>query len=223
MEKLGVGVIGCGMISGNHFHALEKLGNVALRAVCDIDEEKWGTMIEGIEICTPEILREKESYRNVIITVQKWVSIYNSLRERFGITDNYIWVFDMPSNSIVTCMEAMDLYRDRLQTIHIATDVIKVGLLNEASRNREFDGYEGFVIHANAVDYEIIKNYLIENMSIECKFSIYQSNMSIAKTDKVIIAGASYLQVITEVRKKVENQKQWILLPLFNVENSIVF
>ena len=47
MEKLGVGVIGCGMISGNHFHALEKLENVALRAVCDIDEEKLQKAMEA--------------------------------------------------------------------------------------------------------------------------------------------------------------------------------
>ena len=40
MNALGVGVIGCGMISGNHFHALEKLKDAELRAVCDIDEEK---------------------------------------------------------------------------------------------------------------------------------------------------------------------------------------
>ena len=47
MGKLGVGVIGCGMISGNHFHALEKLENVALRAVCDIDEEKLQKAMEA--------------------------------------------------------------------------------------------------------------------------------------------------------------------------------
>ena len=40
MNALGVGVIGCGMISGNHFHALDKLKDAELRAVCDIDEEK---------------------------------------------------------------------------------------------------------------------------------------------------------------------------------------
>lgn len=47
MKKLGVGVIGCGMISGNHFHALEKLENVALRAVCDIDKEKLQKAMEA--------------------------------------------------------------------------------------------------------------------------------------------------------------------------------
>lgn len=47
MGKLGVGVIGCGMISGNHFHALEKLENVALQAVCDIDEEKLQKAMEA--------------------------------------------------------------------------------------------------------------------------------------------------------------------------------
>jgi tRNA U34 5-carboxymethylaminomethyl modifying enzyme MnmG/GidA len=47
MGKLGVGVIGCGMISGNHFHALEKLEKVALQAVCDIDKEKLQKAMEA--------------------------------------------------------------------------------------------------------------------------------------------------------------------------------
>ena len=81
MEKLGVGVIGCGMISGNHFHALEKLENVALRAVCDIDEEKlqkameaqhvdgcadWRDLIsrddiDAVHICVPHHLHAETS------------------------------------------------------------------------------------------------------------------------------------------------------------------
>ena len=40
MKRFGVGVIGCGAISGNHFHAIGKTDNAALRAVCDIDEAK---------------------------------------------------------------------------------------------------------------------------------------------------------------------------------------
>ena len=40
MDKMRVGVIGCGAISGNHFHALEKTENAALAAVSDIDPVK---------------------------------------------------------------------------------------------------------------------------------------------------------------------------------------
>ena len=40
MNQFGVGVIGCGAISGNHFHAIGKTENAALRAVCDIDEAR---------------------------------------------------------------------------------------------------------------------------------------------------------------------------------------
>ena len=40
MEQFGVGVIGCGAISGNHFHAIQETENAVLRAVCDIDEAK---------------------------------------------------------------------------------------------------------------------------------------------------------------------------------------
>ncbi len=81
MEKLGVGVIGCGMISGNHFHALEKLENVSLRAVCDVDEEKlqkaaeaqgadgyvhWRELIcrddiDAVHICVPHYLHAEMS------------------------------------------------------------------------------------------------------------------------------------------------------------------
>ena len=40
MEQFRVGVIGCGAISGNHFHAIRKAEQAVLRAVCDIDEER---------------------------------------------------------------------------------------------------------------------------------------------------------------------------------------
>ncbi|MBR2287854.1 MAG: Gfo/Idh/MocA family oxidoreductase [Clostridia bacterium] len=76
MDTMGVGIIGCGMISGNHFHALSKLSHVSLRAVCDIDEEKlekaakeqhaqgytsWRELIarsdiDSVHICVPHYL-----------------------------------------------------------------------------------------------------------------------------------------------------------------------
>ena len=40
MEQFRVGVIGCGAISGNHFHAIDRTPQAELRAVSDIDEEK---------------------------------------------------------------------------------------------------------------------------------------------------------------------------------------
>ncbi len=40
MEQLRVGVIGCGLISGVHIHALEAADHAVLAAVCDIDRKK---------------------------------------------------------------------------------------------------------------------------------------------------------------------------------------
>lgn len=40
MEQLRVAVIGCGLISGVHIHALENADHAVLAAVCDIDPEK---------------------------------------------------------------------------------------------------------------------------------------------------------------------------------------
>ncbi len=40
MRQFGVGVIGCGAISGNHFHAITLAEYAELRAVCDIDPVK---------------------------------------------------------------------------------------------------------------------------------------------------------------------------------------
>lgn len=81
MDRIGVGVIGCGMISGNHFHALEKLEDVTLKAVCDIDGEKlrkaseeqhadgytdWREMLRredigAVHICVPHYLHAEIS------------------------------------------------------------------------------------------------------------------------------------------------------------------
>ena len=40
MDQLRVGVIGCGLISGVHIHAIEETDHAVLAAVCDIDPEK---------------------------------------------------------------------------------------------------------------------------------------------------------------------------------------
>ena len=81
MKRLGVGVIGCGAISGNHFHALEKLDTAQLRAVCDIDPEKlqkaaqeqgvkgyadWRELIsqqdiDAVHVCVPHYLHAQIS------------------------------------------------------------------------------------------------------------------------------------------------------------------
>ncbi|MBR3015851.1 MAG: Gfo/Idh/MocA family oxidoreductase [Clostridia bacterium] len=54
MDQFGVGVIGCGAISVNHFHAIGKTENASLRAVCDIDEAKLQKAVEaqGADGCT---------------------------------------------------------------------------------------------------------------------------------------------------------------------------
>ncbi len=76
MRSIGVGIIGCGMISVNHFHALSKLENAHVTAVCDIDPEKKKSassqyqvtgytdyrdmlkdpQVESVHICTPHFL-----------------------------------------------------------------------------------------------------------------------------------------------------------------------
>ena len=50
MEQFGVGVIGCGAISGNHFHAVQKTENAVIRAVCDIDQEKLQKAVETLGV-----------------------------------------------------------------------------------------------------------------------------------------------------------------------------
>ncbi len=78
---IGAGVIGCGMISGNHFHAISRLPDVAVRAVCDIDAEKvkkaaeeqhadavrdWHDLIrrddiDAVHVCVPHFLHAEIS------------------------------------------------------------------------------------------------------------------------------------------------------------------
>ncbi len=54
MNPFNVAVIGCGAISGNHFHALEKLDTARLTAVCDINAEKANAAADAqhVRACT---------------------------------------------------------------------------------------------------------------------------------------------------------------------------
>ena len=81
MDKLRAGVIGCGAICVNHFHALEKTENAALSAVCDIDPDKldkavreqgvkgyldWRELIaqpdiDAVHVCVPHYLHAEIS------------------------------------------------------------------------------------------------------------------------------------------------------------------
>ena len=77
MRKLRTAVIGCGLISKNHFKALKNLEDAECMAVCDIEREKaeiaaknWGIgkidtdyrellkdpEIDVVHICTPHYL-----------------------------------------------------------------------------------------------------------------------------------------------------------------------
>ena len=47
MEKMRVGVIGCGAISGNHFHGIHLSEHAELAAVCDIDPAKMKKAAEA--------------------------------------------------------------------------------------------------------------------------------------------------------------------------------
>ena len=81
MDQIRVGVIGCGSISGTHFHALKDLDDAKLTAVCDIDKEKlekaereqnaqgfldWQEMIarpdvDAVHVCVPHYLHAEIS------------------------------------------------------------------------------------------------------------------------------------------------------------------
>ena len=81
MNRLGVGVIGCGSISGTHFHALENSEQAELRAVCDIKPERlekamqeqhvkgfldWRELvaqpdIDAVHVCVPHYLHAEIS------------------------------------------------------------------------------------------------------------------------------------------------------------------
>ena len=54
MEKLKVGIIGCGGIAnGKHMPALKKLGNVAAKVYTDYKELLKDESIHHIRVCTP--------------------------------------------------------------------------------------------------------------------------------------------------------------------------
>lgn len=83
MEKLKVGIIGCGGIAnGKHMPAISKLDNVEMTAFCDIDLERakkaaaeYGTVDAKVYTDYKELLKDESIHNVRILTPNRWHAI----------------------------------------------------------------------------------------------------------------------------------------------------
>ncbi len=197
---------------------LERINDLSeIVGILDRNQEKWNSKKMGISIVPVETIEEKE-FDRIIIAVANYISIADLLMEK-GVEIEKISVYNIEKNIVIPLSEIYEndiekrIYRKR------AICQIKRGLLMEAYRNKEFQDTKIVSVFGEEQDFQLIKEFFEETgtrIKVAYKEMYEQENYM-----KYILCGSNYKNVLKKIREKQHNNKQWIILPLYDVESSL--
>lgn len=189
-------------------------------AVIDGSINKWGEKINSYVIKSPDIITEIQ-YDKLVITVERYESIVDYLLDK-GINKNDIYIYNGNKNILFSLISVYDQYLENKIFKKRAIKQIKMGLLMESFREAEYCGYERVIVVGDKEDYFVVSEFFDEISPN--KLIIYSENISdlqIEEKDKIIICGGNYKKDLESIRKIIKSDRQWILLPLFDVKNLV--
>ncbi len=94
MKKVRIAVFGAGQALFNKLNYFKSLENyVEVVVIIDNDEHKWGTIINGMVVCTPKTIKEYDLDGILIISTLYYSQIHNQLLE-MNVSCDKIWNID---------------------------------------------------------------------------------------------------------------------------------
>ncbi len=189
--------------------------------IVDSNKEKWGKRLSDIAICSPDILREDE-YDFVIITPGKWEAIVGALQNDYKVNKNKIYIFETVNKRVVNLVKDEKYLLQRLNMKRIALEEIKGNLLFEAYVSGEFETICEVCVVGTDKDYVFIKSYLTETLKMKLFICTEHDCDSFDDRTLYLLSGASYKIDIDRLKKQGVKEKNMLIIPLFDVENSII-
>lgn len=218
--------------AGNYCKLLLKgsqLDEYHIVSVIDSNPVKWGKSIEGILIEKPDML-EQLSYDLIIIATKSHKSIAEKLIGELEISTRKIFYYDFDGNKVCSIKESdykfaqgKESYLERRLFREIAIQTIEEGLLFECYCEGEFDNYEELAVIGGQEEFNIIKKFFANS---EKRLSLVQEieTTVIDKRKKYVLAASTYKEDFESLlQKKGCMPEQCVVIPLFDVKNTLVF
>lgn len=212
-------IYGAGKYCNLYLSKLKKNDDTVI-GIVDGNSDKWGKDVNGYVINPPDIV-EKVQYDKLIIAVGNYESVIGNLLNK-KINKRNIFIYDGSNNSLFPLMSIYDKYLESKIYKASAIKQVKTGFLMESFREGEYSEIERIIIIGEKEDYFIINEFFHEiNPGKIILFNENINDLQIEKKDKVILCGENYKKDLACIRKKLDSEMQWIVLPLFDVKNLI--
>lgn len=208
--------------AGNYcdkFLELQQQKNLEIISIVDGNCEKWGQIKNGYEISSPEKLKSIQ-YERLIITAYKYDSILTDIR-KIGLSVEKIYIYDGENNIVVSTNKMQSLYLEQKVFRKHAVKQIKISLMAEAFNEKEFEGYSRIIVFGGKEECDFLQEFFGIVLPELCVVQ-YSKKIDLKMEDKCILCDSDYREQLKKNRNKFYSNKQWIIIPLFDVQDTIV-
>ncbi len=190
-------------------------------AIADRSFGMWGKRLCGILIVPPDELL-KENYELLIITPGKWESIVESLLTEYKIERTKISLYEVMKHRVVNLVDDEGYINEHRQSKKEAIEEIKRNLILEAQMGGAFDGYNEIKVIGNESEYNSFSKIASEELHIAARI-LRETEKNVSEKDTLFVfTDADYCQNIDRLKNEGIVENNWLILPLFDVENSVL-
>lgn len=173
--------------------------------IIDSNPQKWNTLKNGYSVCAPDIIDSHE-YGKLILTVRQPDLI-----------------IDMLLHKNVNKSKIYDDYIKRKIFRKNAVRQVKIELLMETFREEEYTNVERVIVIGSNENFELIKEFFeMLNWDITVLPGGNEEINGIRETDKYVFCSENYRGDLKKIREELISENQWLIIPLFDVENTII-
>ena len=209
-----------------------QLNDYEIIKVVDGDSKKWNTRIEEFLIEKPEVIMHT-SYDKVLIAAKAYQGIAETLLGEFQVAQDKILYADFDNNQLHALKDCGIRFRQGMDGIiekglfrMMACETILESLLFECMQNGEFYQNNGKAYR------EVIVIGEDEQLStVRRFFSCMPGNLTVKKglldapvidTAKYILTAASYQEDLKQLRDLGASARQCVIIPLFDVDATVI-
>ena len=192
-----------------------------LMYIVDRNQEMWGKAISNIPITSPEILLNND-YDLVIVTPGKWESIVSIINTTYKVSIEKISLYEVMNHRVVNLKDDEVYISQQQIEKQKAIITIKENLVKEAAASGVFDRFTSIYIVGSEQDYEFVNQYISVSLKIDIDV---QWEPEVIEKDTMplwVFTGREYLGDMERIRQSNILNDNWLLIPLFDVDNSIL-
>lgn len=188
--------------------------------IIDSNPQKWDTLKSGYNIGSPDMLDSCE-YEKLILTVSNPDSIIDALLHK-NVSKSKLFIYGAKDRKLLPLSLVYDDYMNRKIFRKNAVRQVKLELLMETFREEEYTSVERIIVAGSDSDFELINEFFeMLNLDIVILSDRSPEANSIKETDKYIFCSKDYKMNLEKVRKGLISENQWLIIPLFDVEDTI--